>query len=100
VAAGLLPWPENGALLAVLAVAAAVVFGAIYTPTMSMLTDTAERSGLDVAWAFALINLAWAPGQAIGSLGGAGLARATSDAVSFLVLSVLCVATAVAVRRA
>ena len=31
------------------------------------LSDTSERIGLDVAWGFALANLAWAPGQATGA---------------------------------
>jgi len=94
-----LPWPGSSALLAVVAVFAAVSFGMFWAPAMSFLTETAERIGLDVAWAFALINLAWAPGQALGALGGGGIARATSDAVPYLVLSGACVLTLLAVAR-
>jgi MFS family permease len=93
VAAALLPWPDAAAVLAVLAVAAAVSFGMFWAPSMSFLTETSDRIGLDVAWAFALINLAWAPGQALGAFGGGALARATSDAVPYLLLSGACVAT-------
>jgi len=99
VAATVLPWPGSSALLAVVAVFAAVSFGMFWAPAMSFLTETAERIGLDVAWAFALINLAWAPGQALGALGGGGIARATSDAVPYLVLSGACVLTLLAVAR-
>ncbi len=99
-AAAALPWPGNGAALAAVAIFAAVAFGLFWAPAMSLLTDTAERIGLEIAWAFALINLAWAPGQAAGALGGGGLARVTSDAVPYLILSGLCLLTLVAVKRA
>jgi MFS family permease len=93
VAAALLPWPDVAGILAALAVIAAVSFGMFWAPSMSFLTETADRIGLDIAWAFALINLAWAPGQALGALGGGALARVTSDAVPYLLLSGACVAT-------
>jgi MFS family permease len=92
-----LPWPRDGGLLAAVAVVAAVAFGMFWAPSMSFLTESAERIGLDVAWAFALINLAWAPGQALGALGGGGLARVSSDAVPYLLLSAACLVTLAAV---
>jgi hypothetical protein len=70
-----------------------------WPPAMSLLTDTADSIGLELAWAFALVNLAWAPGEALGSALGGGLARVTSDAVPYLVLSGVCLLTLVAVRR-
>lgn len=94
-----LPWPERAWVLAPLAVVAVLFFGLSWAPAMSLVSHTAERRGADQAWAVALINMAWAPGQAFGSLGGGGLARLTSDWVPFVVLSGLCVATFVAVRR-
>ena len=36
-------------------------------PAMTLLTHAAEHRGLDYGYAFALINLAWAPGQTAGS---------------------------------
>jgi hypothetical protein len=67
---------------------------------MAWLSDAADERGLEPAYAFALINLAWAPGQAVGAAGGGAIAGATSDAVPFLVFSVLCVATLAALREA
>ena len=64
-------------------------------PSMSMLADRAEAIGLDYAYGFALINLAWAPGAAAGSALGGAAARATSDAAVYLTLSALCVFTLV-----
>jgi MFS family permease len=97
VMAALLPWPDSAWLLAALVIAAGMAFGVFWTPAMSHLTDLAERRGLDYAYGFALVNLAWAPGQAIGASGGGALARATSDAVPYLVLAGLCVLSLAAV---
>jgi MFS family permease len=100
VATAVLPWPRWGVLLAVVVVLAAISFGMFWTPAMSLVSDTAERLGLDHALAFALINLAWAPGQALGAAGGGALARLTGDAVPYLVLCGLCALTLAAVKRA
>ena len=96
----LLPWPEHGIVLALVVVLAACSFGIFWAPAMSLLTNAADRIGLEVAWGFALANLAWAPGQAAGAAIGGTLARATADAVPYLVLSVLCLATLTVVRSA
>jgi MFS family permease len=94
-----LPWPGTAWLLAVVIVAAGFVYGSFWTPAMSMVTDEAEIFGLDYGYAFALVNIAWAPGQAGGSAIGGALASATSDAVVYLCLSALCVMTYVALAR-
>jgi MFS family permease len=99
IVASLLPWPGVGALLAALVVAAGLAFGSFWTPAMSLLADEAEHRGLDYAYAFALINLAWAPGQAIGSSGSGALAHLTSDAVPYLLLSGICLLTFVVLWR-
>jgi MFS family permease len=85
--AATLPWPATAALLAALVVAAGLTFGSFWTPAMALLSDEAESRGLDYAYAFALINVAWAPGQALGAVGGGGLAEVTSDAVPYLLLA-------------
>jgi MFS family permease len=91
VATALLPWPDSRWVLAVLVVFASMAFGVFWTPAMSHLTDLAEQRGLDYAYGFALVNIAWAPGQALGAALGGGLARATSDAVPYLLLTGVCV---------
>jgi MFS family permease len=96
-ATAILPWPESAYVLAVIAVFSALSFGVCWTPAMSFVTESAERTGIDVAWGIALINLAWAPGQALGAFGGGALARATSDAVPYLALSAACLVTLAAV---
>jgi MFS family permease len=99
VVALLLPWPANAWLLALLVVCAGMAFGSFWTPAMSMVTDAAEESGLEYGYAFALVNLAWAPGQAGGAAIGGAVASATTDAVSYLSLTVLCLVTLGALMR-
>ena len=93
IVAAFLPWPNQAVALAALVVISGVAFGSFWTPAMSLLTDEAERRGLDYAYAFALINLAWAPGQALGASGGGALAQVTSDAVPYLLLAGSCLLT-------
>jgi MFS family permease len=93
IVAFILPWPNTAWLLAPVIVSAGVAFGSYWTPAMSLVTDEAELFGLDYGYAFALVNIAWAPGQAGGSAIGGALASATSDAVPYLCLSALCVLT-------
>jgi MFS family permease len=89
----LLPWPDYAAVLALLVFAAGVAFGSFWTPAMALLSDEAEARGLEYAYAFALINLAWAPGQALGSSAGGALAEVTADAVPYLLLAATCLLT-------
>jgi MFS family permease len=94
-----LPLPGNVYALAVVILVAAIGFGTFYTPGMSLLTHVAEARGLDYGYAFALLNLAWAPGQTIGSALGGSIAEATSDAVPYYILSALALGTFLALRR-
>jgi len=95
----LLPWPQSPWLLALVIVSAGFAFGSFWTPAMSMITDEAELVGLDYGYAFALVNIAWAPGQAGGAAIGGALASVTSDAVVYLGLSVLCALTLLSMLR-
>jgi predicted MFS family arabinose efflux permease len=97
--AALLPWPDRRFELAGLVVCAGLAFGSFYTPGMTLLTHAAEARGLDYGYAFALMNLAWAPGQAGGSALGGAIAEATSDAVPYLALAALALLTLVGLRR-
>ncbi|MBV9917062.1 MAG: MFS transporter [Solirubrobacterales bacterium] len=85
--------PRTAAALAVLIVAIAAGLGAFWAPAMAMLSDAAEDRGLDQGLAAALINIAWAGGQIIGSGAGGGLAKATSDGVPLTLTAALCAAT-------
>jgi MFS family permease len=88
-----LPWIDHAWLLAAGVVVLSIAAGAFWSPAMSLLADRAEEIGLDYAYGFALINLAWAPAAAAGSALGGAVARATSDTVVYLALSALCLGT-------
>jgi MFS family permease len=93
VVATLLPWPDNRFALAVLVVAAGLAFGTFFTPGMTLVSNLADARGLRFGWSFALLNIAWAPGQALGAAGAGALAHATSDAVPYLALAGICALT-------
>jgi predicted MFS family arabinose efflux permease len=98
VVAALLPWPDHSFELAALVVFAGLAFGSFYTPGMTLLTHAAEARKLDYGYAFALINVAWAPGQAGGAALGGAIAEASSDTVPYLALAGLAALTLVGVR--
>jgi MFS family permease len=99
VVALLLPWPRHALTLAFLVVCAGFAFGSFWIPAMSLVTDAAEATGLEYGYAFALVNIAWAPGQAGGAAIGGALASATSDAVPYSALAVLCLVTLAVLMR-
>jgi MFS family permease len=98
-----LPWARNAWLLAALVVAAGLAYGAFWVPAMSSLSEGAEQTGLEQSFAFALMNLAWAAGQGVGSLLGGALGERAGDLVPYAGGAALCVATLLALgltRRA
>jgi MFS family permease len=99
VAVILLPIPESPALLFLMIVVSDPFFGLSYPSAGALISHGAEHVGLNQGYAFALFNIAWASGQVVGEAGSAGLAQATSDAVPYALLCLLCVATAMAVKR-
>jgi predicted MFS family arabinose efflux permease len=85
--------PHDWPLVAVLIVAMSGALGAFWAPAMALLSDAAEAFGLDQALAAALVNLAWAGGQILGSGGGGAIAKAAGDAVPLVTVAALCALT-------
>jgi MFS family permease len=98
-AMALLPWPDEAWQLVLVIMLAAPLIGFLWTPSIVLVGEGAEALGVEPGFAFALTNMGWALGQAAGSAGSAGLAQATSDKVPYLLLSGLCLATLVRLRR-
>lgn len=94
----LVPWVGQRWPLAAALVLTSMALGTFYAPAFSLLTDAADQVGLHHGFGFALMNLAWAPGQAIGSSAGGAVAQATVDAVPFLAVSALCALTLAVTR--
>jgi MFS family permease len=88
-----LPLPDSVVLVAVALVVVILAMSLIWTPAMALLSDNSEASGLDLAFATALVSLAWAGGQVIGGSALSALADATTDAASYALVAGLFVVT-------
>jgi MFS family permease len=80
------------ALLVVISVGAGICFA----PALTMLSDAADASGLHQGLAAGLINVAWAAGQVLGSIGGGAMASAAGNALPCLLIAGVLVGTALA----
>jgi MFS family permease len=83
----------QAAVIAVLICAAAISFGSLYTPGMSLTSHRADAAGLAQGIAFGVMNTGWAFGELIGPTAGGALADAVGDPAPYLVGAVLCAAT-------
>ena len=70
-------------MLGVALVVVVLAMSLIWTPAMALLSDNAEAAGLDLAFATALVSLAWAGGQVLGGSVFVALADATTDAIAY-----------------
>jgi DHA1 family multidrug resistance protein-like MFS transporter len=94
----MLPLGRSDWSLALLVLFAGIAFGAFFAPAMALLADQSDRAGLELALGFALINIAWAPGQLVGAAGGGALASAVSNSAPYLILAALCAVTLAALK--
>jgi MFS family permease len=85
--------PASALALAAVIVLVAAALGAFWAPAMAMLSDVGERFGLDQGLAAALMNLAWAGGQIIGSGGSGAVAKAAGDFLPTAAVAGLCALT-------
>lgn len=68
--------------------------GACFAPALAMLSEAAEASNLHQGYAAGLSNMAWASGQVVGGVAGAGVAGALGNAAPSFVIVALLLATA------
>jgi MFS family permease len=95
----LLTWVANPWVIGLLVVLAAGAFNAPLVPGTALFSRGTEKAGMDRAVAFAMTNFAWASGYAVGAPVGGFLADLRGDALSYLVLTVVCLLTIVTLRR-
>ena len=82
--------------VAILAVLAAITFGAFYTPGMALVSDRTESAGLSQAIGFGIMNTAWAIGNMSGPALAGAVAESAGDAVPYVIAAALCLLTLVA----
>jgi MFS family permease len=92
--------PGSVPVLALVIVVIGSALGVFWAPSMAMLSDVAERHGLHQGLAAALMNLAWAGGQIVGSGGGGAVAKIAGDGVPTAIVAGMCGATLVALAWA
>ena len=73
--------------------------GASFAPATALLSDQAERAGLEQTLGFVLLNLAWAPGNLIGAVAGGAVAELAGESAPYLILAALSLATLLLLRR-
>ena len=81
-----------------LVVLAGMSYGALFTPSFSLVADGAESAGLAQGMAFGLMNAAWAIGAVVGPVAAGAIAGASSDAVPFVLAAVACAVALLSVR--
>ncbi len=91
--------PRTPLLLAAVVVAMDAGLGGFWAPAMAMLSDAADRHGLNQGLAAALTNLAWAAGQILGSGAGGALANSAGDGVTTAIVAGSCVTTLIVLPR-
>ena len=89
----LAPIPASIALLGVIVVVVFLAMSLIWSPAMALLSDNGEAAGLDLAFASALVSLAWAGGQVFGGSVLTAVADATSDAFAYSLIAAAFAAT-------
>jgi MFS family permease len=83
-----------------LIVLAGMIYGALFTPSFSLVSEGAERAGLAQGMAFGLMNAAWALGAMIGPAAAGAIAAATGDAIPFVLAALGCMGALVFLRPA
>ena len=79
--------------LVALAILGGPLVDLLWVPGMALVSDGAEAAGIDQAFGFAIMNLAWAGAAMAGSGIGGSLAKATADAVAYGLVAALCAVT-------
>ena len=93
-----MPLPESVGLLALALVIAVLGTGTLWAPATALLSESADRQGLEQGYAFALVNLAWAGGQIIGGAGGSRAAQLAGDGLPYAICSVMFVIALLVLR--
>jgi MFS family permease len=63
--------------------------GLCFAPAMTLISDSAEASGLHQGYAVGVTNMAWAAAQVVGGVAGAGVAGVTGDAAPSIAIAVI-----------
>jgi MFS family permease len=74
--------------------------GLCFAPAMTLISDSAEESGLHQGYAVGVTNMAWAAAQVVGGVAGAAVAGVTGDGAPSIAIAVILVVTILYAFRA
>lgn len=80
-------------------VLAAVGLGALWVPSGTLVSSRAETLRVDQGWAFAINNLGWSAGVAVGALAGGALGQLAGDGLPYGLAAALLLGTALLTAR-
>ena len=63
--------------------------GLCFAPAMTLISDSAEASGLHQGYAVGVTNMAWAAAQVLGGVAGAGVAGVTGDGAPSVAIAIV-----------
>ena len=86
-------------LLAVIGIATGPLVGLLWIPGFALLGHGSDAAGIEHAYAYALLNVAWAAAVTVGNTGGGALADATSDVVPYVVVAAVAAFTLIVGTR-
>jgi hypothetical protein len=89
------PWPYL-----VFVICAGVAYGVNWVPGTALLSDGADKAGLDQGLGFALLNVAWAPANVAGAALSGVLTEAAGSAAAYLLAAGICLGTLAAAQLA
>jgi MFS family permease len=85
-------------LYAPLVLLASIAYGILFTPAFALIADGAEHAGLAQGHAFGVMNAVWALGAMLGPLAAGAIAGVSGDWLVYVLATVLCVGTLLALR--
>jgi MFS family permease len=93
----LLPLGTHG--LGAMVIVTAPVLSVLYGVGYPLSADGADRAGVGHGLALGMVNLVWGVGAVVGPVAGGLVGEVLGDRVAYAALVVLCVLSAVAIRR-
>lgn len=96
----IVPWVGMRWPALLLVIAAGIAYGIYWVPGAALLSDGAEAVGLEQGFGFALLNVAWAPANVLGTGLSGALTEVVGVAGAYLLAAGLCLVTLAALQRA
>jgi predicted MFS family arabinose efflux permease len=95
----LIPWLDGRLAVSVAVIVALVLIGVLWAPLLVMLSDACIAAGVGQVMAVGVLNLAWPPGNAIGSASAGAIAQAAGPRWAYAAVATPLLLAFVAISR-